>query len=59
MAIARKAGETLSPEEEALLSLLEKLVKDYDDKIELPKISPRDLIQLLMNEDPLVALRYK
>ena len=33
-------GKTLSPEERALLNLLEQLVEDYDDKIELPELPP-------------------
>jgi HTH-type transcriptional regulator / antitoxin HigA len=43
-----EAGERLSPEEETLLALLEQLVKDYDDKIELPKLSPRRIVLHLM-----------
>ena len=42
-----EAGQ-LSPEEETLLALLEQLVKDYDDKIELPKLPRRKIVLHLM-----------
>jgi HTH-type transcriptional regulator/antitoxin HigA len=41
-------GTTLSPEEETLLALLEQLVKDYDDRIELPKVAPYKIVLHLM-----------
>jgi HTH-type transcriptional regulator/antitoxin HigA len=41
-------GERLSPEEEALLNLLERLVKEYDDQIELPPVTPHRMIAFLM-----------
>jgi HTH-type transcriptional regulator / antitoxin HigA len=40
--------EMLSAEEQALLALLERLVKDYDDKFELPDVSPREVVKILM-----------
>jgi HTH-type transcriptional regulator/antitoxin HigA len=45
----RAAREPLSPEEMALLTLLERLVKDYDDQIELPEIPPHRMIRFLMD----------
>lgn len=41
-------GIPLEPEEEALRALLEKLIKDYDDQIELPKTTPNHMIRFLM-----------
>jgi HTH-type transcriptional regulator/antitoxin HigA len=41
-------GIPLEPEEEALRALLEKLIKDYDDQIELPKTTPDHMIRFLM-----------
>jgi HTH-type transcriptional regulator / antitoxin HigA len=43
-----ESGETLSPEENTLLVLLEQLIKDYDDKIELPKLPPHKIVLHLM-----------
>ena len=43
-----KTGTPLGPEEEGLRALLEKLIKDYDDQIELPKTSPDHMIRFLM-----------
>ena len=43
-------GDRLSPEEEALLALLEQLVKVYDDKFELPEIPPHQMIAYLMEQ---------
>lgn len=40
--------EPLSPEGEALRSLLERLVKDYDDRIELPRLAPHQVVLHLM-----------
>jgi HTH-type transcriptional regulator/antitoxin HigA len=37
-----------TPEEAALRDLLEKLVKDYDDQFELPKVPPHKMIAFLM-----------
>jgi len=46
----RKAADVgLTPEEEALLALLERLVQDYDDKIELPEAPPDEMVQFLMD----------
>src|ERR1035437_10620208 len=39
-----ETGGRLSPEEEVLRSLLERLVKDYDDQIELPDVPPHRMI---------------
>ncbi len=41
-------GGQLSREEDALLALLERLVADYDDKIELPEVPPHKMVQFLM-----------
>lgn len=43
-----EGGGLPSPEEEVLLALLEQLVKDYDDKIELPDVPPHKMIGYLM-----------
>ena len=43
-----KSGVPLSPEEEALRSLLAKLIQDYDDRIELPATKPDSMIRYLM-----------
>ena len=43
-------GPPLSPEEEALLSLLERLVQDYDDRIELPRVPPHEIVLYLMEQ---------
>lgn len=43
-----EASEGLSPEEEALRTLLEHLVKEYDDKVELPLVEPYQLVLHLM-----------
>jgi HTH-type transcriptional regulator/antitoxin HigA len=45
-----ETGHPLSPEEAALLALLEQLVKDYDDQVELPKIPPHRMIAYLMEQ---------
>jgi HTH-type transcriptional regulator / antitoxin HigA len=46
----RKAADGgVSPEEEALLALLERLVQDYDDKIELAEAPPHEMVQFLMD----------
>jgi len=48
-ALDRKAAARgLSPEEETLLALLERLVRDYDEKIELPETPPHKMVQFLM-----------
>jgi HTH-type transcriptional regulator/antitoxin HigA len=44
------AGEPLAPEEEALLALLERLVQDYDDRIELPEVPPHEMVKFLMDQ---------
>ncbi len=38
----------LSPEEEALGNLLDRLIQDYDDKLELPEVPPHKMVQFLM-----------
>jgi HTH-type transcriptional regulator/antitoxin HigA len=43
-----EAGEPLSPEERALLALLERLVKDYHDRVELPDLPPYKIVLYLM-----------
>jgi HTH-type transcriptional regulator/antitoxin HigA len=43
-----EAGEPLSAEEQALLALLERLVKDYDDRFELPDLPPYKIVLYLM-----------
>jgi HTH-type transcriptional regulator/antitoxin HigA len=45
-----RSGKALSPEEEALRRLLERLVKDYDDQVELPHVPPDQMIQYLMEQ---------
>jgi len=42
------SGEALSPEEEALLTLIEHLVKEYDEKVELPRVEPYKVVRHLM-----------
>jgi HTH-type transcriptional regulator / antitoxin HigA len=46
-------GNTLSREELALRDLLEQLVKVYDDRIELPKPAPDDMLRYLMEQQGL------
>ena len=46
----RAEGGPLSLEEEALGALLERLVKDYDDKITLPDVPPHNVIGFLMEQ---------
>lgn len=41
-------GAQLTPEEETLLALLEHLVKDYDEKIEIPNLPPPKILLHLM-----------
>ena len=48
-----KTGIPLGPEEDALCSLLEKPLRDYDDQIELPKTSPESMIRFLMEHHAL------
>jgi HTH-type transcriptional regulator/antitoxin HigA len=43
-----RSGVPLGPEEEALRALLAKLIKDYDDQIELPDTTPDSMIRFLM-----------
>ena len=45
----RAAKEPLSPKELALLTLLERLVQDYDDRIEIPEAPPHRMIRFLMD----------
>ncbi|MBZ5728520.1 MAG: helix-turn-helix domain-containing protein [Acidobacteriia bacterium] len=40
----------LTPEEEILASLLEKLIADYDDKVELPEVPPHEMVRYLMEQ---------
>ena len=44
----RAEKEALSPEELTLLTLLERLIKDYDDQFELPEVPPHKMIAFLM-----------
>lgn len=39
----------LTEEEQALLKLLERLIEDYDSRIELPQVSPHEMLEYLMN----------
>jgi HTH-type transcriptional regulator/antitoxin HigA len=41
-------SEALTLEEKTLLTLLEQLIKDYDDQIELPKVAPSKIVLHLM-----------
>jgi HTH-type transcriptional regulator/antitoxin HigA len=41
-------SEALTLEEKTLLTLLEQLIKDYDDQIELPKVAPYQIVLRLM-----------
>ena len=41
-------GGRLELEEKALLALLDQLVKAYDDQIELPQVSPSEMVKYLM-----------
>jgi len=43
-----ESGDALSPEEQALLSLLEQLVRDYDEKIDRPPLEPYKVVLHLM-----------
>ena len=45
-----ESGESLSPEEDALRALLEQLIQAYDDKIELPPVSPLQILTYLMEQ---------
>ena len=40
----------LTPEETALEALLVKLIADYEDKIELPDVSPCEMVKFLMDQ---------
>jgi HTH-type transcriptional regulator / antitoxin HigA len=46
-------GESLTPEERALRKLLEHLIKEYDDKIELPDSPPYRTVLYLMERQGL------
>jgi HTH-type transcriptional regulator/antitoxin HigA len=46
----RGEQESLSPEEVTLLALLARLIKDYDDRIELPKLDPCSVVLFLMKQ---------
>jgi HTH-type transcriptional regulator/antitoxin HigA len=41
-------GGSLSPEEHALLALLERLIQDFDDRVTLPNVPPLQMLQYLM-----------
>ncbi|SPF42724.1 conserved hypothetical protein [Candidatus Sulfopaludibacter sp. SbA4] len=43
-------GGSLSPEENALVALLERLIQDYDDRVELPDVPPLQILQYLMEQ---------
>ena len=43
-------GRSLSPEENALLALLERLIQDYDDRVELPDVPPLQILRYLMEQ---------
>jgi HTH-type transcriptional regulator/antitoxin HigA len=45
-----ESGKTRSLEEETLVGLLEQLIQVYDDKIELPDVSPLRMLQYLMEQ---------
>ncbi|MCU1238538.1 MAG: putative transcription regulator with domain, partial [Candidatus Solibacter sp.] len=45
-----EAGDRLSPEQEALVALLEQLVKNHDEQIELPDVPPHKMIAFLMEQ---------
>jgi HTH-type transcriptional regulator/antitoxin HigA len=42
--------DSLTPEERALLALLERLVTDYDDKVEIPDVPPHEMVRFLMDQ---------
>jgi len=42
------AGRELTPEEKALEALLARLISDYDDKVDLPDVSPQEALNYLM-----------
>jgi HTH-type transcriptional regulator/antitoxin HigA len=44
------AERELTREERALQSLLARLIQDYDDKIELPAVSPLEMLKFLMEQ---------
>jgi HTH-type transcriptional regulator/antitoxin HigA len=46
----RAEQESLSPEEVTLLALLGQLVREYDERIELPKIDPCSVVLFLMKQ---------
>jgi HTH-type transcriptional regulator / antitoxin HigA len=43
-------GGSLSPEEHALLALLERLIQDYDDRVKLPDVPPLKILQYLTEQ---------
>ena len=40
----------LSPEEDALATLLERLIADYDDRFSLPEQPPHEMVKFLMEQ---------
>lgn len=44
------AGELLSPEEEVLRMLLERLIEEYDNRVELPHVEPYKVVLYLMEK---------
>ena len=40
----------LTPEEDAIASLLERLIQDYDDKVVLPEVPPHEMVRYLMEQ---------
>jgi HTH-type transcriptional regulator/antitoxin HigA len=43
-------GGSPSPEQNALLALLERLIQDYDDRVEMPEMPPLQILQYLMEQ---------
>jgi HTH-type transcriptional regulator/antitoxin HigA len=43
-------GGAPSPEQNALLALLERLIQDYDDRVEMPEVPPLQILQYLMEQ---------
>jgi len=52
----RAEAARISPEEETLRMLLEQLIKEYDDRIELPDADPVRLLHFLLEQRGLQAV---